>query len=292
MNVVVDPSKAQRKAKRARKTIGERMHDMASLSARVAAFHAHEYTLPVAQSGNAWPFAKMAERIEEDVKSAYWTKDDDGWEWGAFELIKDSKNEGAAKDWWAEYKSGAQTSFDPDNPRVTDHEAKFDRMRGIPRSTKESEYNAIRSRHGGRYPRRGSSAYKALGMVRPERRANFIAKRKKTMGLAKAGWYAVHRGLIGRSSSIVTRGGKEEARRTFPPQIKQPFNRFGKTSLGGAEIKSNDSSWSFRIVNHVRYADEAFPDKLRGKVFSLIRRYIKIQADLRMKNAWKKGGRR
>ena len=294
MNVTIDTTVAQKKAQNAKRSLGERFEAMGNLAARVAAYHMHQYTLPVSRSDQAWPFKKMGERIEADVKSVYWSKEDDGWQWGAYELIEDSKGKEAADEWWSKYRSGNQSGFDPENPEKLDYEDEFDRMRrGIPRSINESRYQSLRKRHNGQMPRRGSNDYEALGFVKQNTRNNFIKKRKRRMGLAKAGWFAVFLGLAHKNTIKVTGGKSEHANRRFPREIRKPFNLFGGLSLGAANILGTEKGYKFMIHNKVRYADEAIPETLFDKALAVTKRYIEIQLDQQLKHGklWRGGTR-
>jgi len=280
--IKLDDSKAKRKIRRVRRTFPERMQATGELAARRTAFFAMRSTLPFS-GDDPWPFKKMEGRIESDVEAGYFTKDDDGWEPKAYDLIKEHKGEKAAKRFWNAYKKRESDHFDPDDPSgVLVYERAFDRMRGIPRKADLPAYQKLRDKHG----RTGmGKGVKPLGVLTSTNRKAFLKRRKKTMGLAKAGWLAVARGFGKREKFKIPKSG--DARFVWPKELRTPFRLFGGLSLGAATVVGSKDGYKFRIRNLVNYADEAMPRKLYNLALSLGRKEMIHQLKMQKRHFWK-----
>jgi hypothetical protein len=219
----------------------------------------------------------MESRIKVDIGNAYKSKGDKGWEKAAYGLIRDNYNEKKADAWYAEYKSGNQTMAIE----------QFDKFRKIPKRVSENTYNdARRGQPERRYPKQKSNNHRWLGIALPESIATLAAKRKKTMGLAKSGWFACFKKLGGRGMKAGKAGWGEQA--TFPNELKSPYNKFGKESLGSVTVTITPKGYRATLTNKVKYADDAFTPGLRSKVSDLTKKYMKMIFDLRKKNMGKR----
>lgn len=278
----VDTSVGDRKVKAVRRKMTTAMEDIASGATRHAAFTLAQYTLPKGDEGNQWKFSEMGKRIKEDIGSTYHTKDDDDWQNRAYRMIQDHLSEERAKRWWQSYKKGGSNE-----DGALDYETEFDKMRGIPRKTNEQEYLAYRKQHNNSMPVKGSGSHRSLGFVTQDKRNAFIKKRKKTMGLAKAGWYAVFKISGGR---VRRKQSKAEGKETWPKEINTPFRIFGGVSLGTLVTTFPATGFHVLMTNKVRYADEAFNESLKNRAYHIIGIQLKKMADLRLKHGrlWKR----
>ena len=258
------------------------MENDSKLVARMGAFQMHKSTLPETFS-MSWEKAivKSKERVMSDVKSAYTTKSDDGWQGIAFKLIADYINMDRAKSWYANYKSGGLSTFDERSGTYKDYEEEFDRMRKIPRKTNEAEYLAYRKTNGYKVPSYRDPNHKTLGFVSDDKRRKMLNKRLKTIGLAKAGWKACYH-LAGGKGLNVSQLGSEGQNR-FPSQINTPYNLFGKASLGSISLSHNRTGYQGRLRNNVRYVGDALSESFVVTAAEMTERYMKIIFDLRKK---------
>lgn len=261
--IKVDTSQAQKKAKRAQKTLAEIMQQQGSLAARVHAFHNHQYTQPVSAKSD-WPFGRMEKQIERDVRNAYPTKEDDNWQNKAFRVIGRELGEEPANRFWRAYKADTRQSGEDEDGDPSTHERIFDRLKGI-KSTNLDKYQAWRRAKNG-----------PLAVVAAGKRRAFLNQRQKTKGLAKAGWYAAHR-LLGGRGTAVTRSSDGNAAnvRKYSKQIAVPFRTFGGTSLARVRVGASRNGFTYSINNRVRHSSEAFLDH-KAIPERLAERYMKI----------------
>lgn len=280
--VHVDTSVADGKVKAVRRKMTTAMEDIASESTRHAAFTLTQYTLPKGDKGNQWKFTKMEKRIKEDIGSTYHTKGDDGWQNRAYQMIQNHLSEERAKRWWQSYKKGGSNE-----DGALDYETEFDKMRGIPRKTNEPEYLSYRKQNHNKMPVKGSAKHRSLGFVTTDKRNAFIKKRNKTMGLAKAGWYAVFKISGGR---VRRKQSEAQGKETWPKEINTPFRIFGGVSLGSLNTTFPATGFRVLMTNKVRYADEAINESLKNRACDIIGRHLKMMADLRLKHGrlWKR----
>lgn len=283
--VKVDTSQLKAKTRSIETGITKEFNIVSKLASKRAAFFCQQYTLPAATKGNDWPFKKMSGRIESDVKTAYGSKSDDGWESKAYKVIEEYKGQYQANEWWHLYKTRGQSSFDSDNPAVLDHETRFDRMRfkGGIRVAKEAKYLEYRKKNNYSLPR-GREA-RVLGITTDQSRQSLIKKREKTKGLAKAGWKACFHSAGGRGLDAGEMGGKKAK---WPEQLKVPYSKFGKMSLGSTSLQYTPKGFRSILRNKVDYMDDAFPDHMRDIAAKWTSRYMKIIFEQRKKHVGKK----
>ena len=279
----IDDKRLQDRVKASGQRINKGMALDLRLSAKRAAFYCMEYTLPVSNGANPWPVDNFRARVEDDVKRAYPSKADPNWQSSAYKLIKDKYPEEAAKEFWNAYKSGAQSNFNPDAPDVLDYEQQFDRMRKVNRKIEPTAYADLRKRRTitRKRARQLAPDVAPLAFVSDGTRRAFIRKRQDTIGLAKAGWYAVDSTLGGQRN--FKRAGNEAGRFIWPAQLRKLQSKFGRgIGSGVVQPTANGGTWS--INNAVRYSDEAIPGQLRDKAFELGRNAMRIIFELRFKN--------
>ncbi len=258
------------------------MEDNSKLVARMAAFQLQKSTLPetFSMSFNK-AIVKSAKRIEEDVKSAYTTKSDQGWQGIAFRLITDYINGDRAKKWYANYKSGGLSTFNERTGTHTDYEQDFDKMRKIPRKVDESDYLSYRKLNDYKVPAINAKNHRSLGFVTEDKRKKLINKRLKTIGLAKAGWKACYHLAGGKGLNVSQLGSAGQNR--FPSEINTPYNLFGKVSLGSISLSHNNTGYQGKLINNVRYIDDATNESFRATSSEIVSKYMKIIFDLRKK---------
>ena len=258
------------------------MENDSKLVARMGAFQMHKSTLPETFS-MPWDKAiiKSQKRIEGDIKSAYTTKSDDGWQGVAFKLIMDYVNGDRAKKWYANYKSGGLSTFDERSGIYKDYEEEFNKMRGIPRKADESEYLAYRKSNDYSVPTNRSPNHKTLGFVTEDKRRKILNKRLKTIGLAKAGWKACYHLAGGKGLNVSQMGS--EGQNKFPAEINTPYNLFGKESLGSISLSHSNTGYQGKLTNHVRYMDSATNELFVRTASEITAKYMKIIFELRKK---------
>jgi hypothetical protein len=280
--VTVNVDKAKNKIALINDKILKSMEDNSKLVARMAAFQLQKSTLPetFSMSFNK-AIVKSAKRIEEDVKSAYTTKSDQGWQGIAFRLITDYINGDRAKKWYANYKSGGLSTFNERTGTHTDYEQDFDKMRKIPRKVDESDYLSYRKLNDYKVPAINAKNHRSLGFVTEDKRKKLINKRLKTIGLAKAGWKACYHLAGGKGLNVSQLGSAGQNR--FPSEINTPYNLFGKVSLGSISLSHNNTGYQGKLINNVRYIDDATNESFRATSSEIVSKYMKIIFDLRKK---------
>ena len=284
ITVKVDVNKACNKTKLVSSSFLKSMEANSKLVARMAAFQLHKSTLPETFS-MPWDkaFVKMKSRIESDVKSAYATKQDNGWQGLAFKLIRDYVNGDRAKKWYSNYKTGGLSTLNERTGVYSDYEEEFDRMRGIPRKANEKEYLDYRKQNNYSIPK-GVANQKTLAFVTEDKRKKLLNKRLKTAGLAKAGWKACYHLAGGKGLNVSQMGS--EGQNKFPSQINTPYNLFGKTSLGAISLSYNNTGYKGKLINNIRYMEYASEESFVSTAAEITEKYMKILFELR-KKSWK-----
>jgi len=274
----IDTSEAERKAKEAVRLIREKNRKAGILAARVHAYHQFQYTMPASSQGDGWRFKEMAKRIKGDVERTHGVRWEEGWQWKAYQVLQDEKDERIAKNFWSKYMADTERASRLREKTGLDHKEYFERQR-VRKVPAADKYLAYRKANGYKIPRKP----RILGLVDREKRDKLVQSRQKTMGLAKAGWFAAAKHLKG--GYKVTRGA-DTNRRVFPKQVGLPFRIFGGMSLGKAKVVAGRNGYSYVVRNKVRYANDEHvtPEWGRDKAVALTKRYMMIQFERTMKH--------
>jgi hypothetical protein len=287
ISVTVNDSILQKRLKSFEETMSKTLGVDLRLIGKRMAFYAMEYTLPASNKGNAWPMEKFHERIAADVRLAYPTKGDDGWQGRAFLLIKAAYGEDRAKEFWNAYKSRTQDAFDPETGMGRNTaEAMWDKMfaarNRIPKKTNNEAYAALRNQYTRIIKRtlRMGKDTPPIAFVQEASRKAFTRKRQDTAGLAKAGWYAADTALGGTRN--FTRAKNEAGRFVWPGPLRKLQNKFG-TSIGSAHVSTSGSYGFVQVTNHVRYIDEAHPEHMQTYARKQMMNAVRIVFEQRYK---------
>ncbi|MDH3603194.1 MAG: hypothetical protein OEU26_26570 [Candidatus Tectomicrobia bacterium] len=171
-------------------------------------------------------------RIEKEVRWMFPSIEDPGHVYRVLRQV----DVGMAAEFWRAHKQGDRAKME-----------KVLRRRTIPKGVDRGTYERRRNK-GGYVP------YQALpvAVVTAGRQASFAKEKKKTIGIAKAGWLQAAKAIGGR----VRRQGKE----AFPKYVRAASRLVA--GLGGAEVVEQGRFPSVTIYSEVRYAERAL-DSIR-----------------------------
>jgi hypothetical protein len=258
-----------------------------TLTAKRASFYAMEYTLPKSTKGNAWPMAFFQDRVESDVKKAYPSQSDPGWQSSAYKLIEAAYGKDRANEFFRAFKSRAEFSQEIDSRRVTfTADVMLQKMRKVPRKTNNQAYANLRSKHTIRRKKALQLAPNTppLALVERGRRDAFVRQRQSTIGLAKASWYAAFTSLMTKGAvRNYTRAKSEEGRFIWPAECRKLQNKFGK-GIGSGFVSTTGGYGRAEITSHIRYIADAFPENLQEIAIKQTRNAMRIIFELRYKN--------
>jgi len=208
--------------------------------ARGLAVELGRYTLPVGlseSSGN-----KLQERIRNDIRVMFPALSDG--KVGATRIygILEKVSKKLAERFWAKYEAGGIDGAEEFLSR---------RVQGLPRGV-DKEADARR--------RRGKKSPEPTSVARQTVRDNYMKRRVKTAGMAKAGWLGAAKSLGGR----VRRGGGRSGgtRATFPSYVRKAGAR---KKLGASRISSRNGVLRISLRNSVRHASEVLDVSLQQR---------------------------
>jgi len=287
--VRVQNERLKKKAKKFEENVYKTLPNDLRLAGKRSAFYFMEYTTPVSTKANQWPMKAFNERVHADVKKAYPTKSDDRWKSSAYELIKAGYGEAKAGEFWHAVKSNSQDNFNPETGEGRNTaETIFDKIRNssvskIKKKPDNAAYKALRDKHSivRRRTLQLSKDTPPDGFLIDSRRDAFVKSRQKTIGLAKAGWYAADSKLGGQKN--YTKARAEEGKFVWPQPLRKLMNLFG-AGIGSGFVSTSGAYGRFEITNHVRYIWEALPDHLKEAAEKQSRNAMRIVFELRYKN--------
>jgi hypothetical protein len=288
VKLTLDDAGARHKVKYINTSMREHNTTAAVTVGKRASFLLMQYTKPVSSSSHDWPTKGMNEMIHQDASNAYKVRGEYGFGSAAYQLIKNSYGKDKADAWYRDFmSSGKDTSENFDRAQRDDAMVQFEKLRKIPRKVDETRYNDIRRMGGGwRYPKpeRGKE-HPWLGVVTQDKRDKLEKSRRRSVGLAKAGWFATFKILGGRGLKGGKAGyGDRTAQTEWPSQIKVPYKLFGGMNIGGVQGGITKSGFRVTLNNKIRYADDAFIPDARSRVSKLVETYMKMIFDLRKKH--------
>lgn len=283
----IQNERLRKKVKKFEENVYKTLPQDLRLAGKRTAFYYMEYTTPVSTKANQWPMKNFNERVANDVRKVYPTKSDSNWKRSAYWLIKNAYGEGEKSEqyrraWFEETKNGGA------NTEIESPEVIFDRIRNssvskIKKKPDNAAYKAIRDKYSvvRRKTLQLSKKAPADGFLIDSRRDAFIKSRQKTIGLAKAGWYAADSALGGQKN--YTKAKAEEGRFVWPGQLRRLVGLFGK-GIGKGFVSTSGAYGRFEITNSVRYIWEALPDHLKEAAEKQSRNAMRIVFELRYKN--------
>ena len=285
----VENTRLRKKAKKFEENVYKTLPLDLRLAGKRTAFYYMEYTTPVSTKGNPWPMLPFEERVAGDVAKVYPTKSDDRWKSSAYELIKAGYGEGKASEFWHAVKSNAQDNFNAETGEGRNtSEAIFDKIRNssvskIKKKPDNAAYKAIRDKYSvvRKKVLQLSKDAPPDGFLVDSRRDSFIQDRRKTIGLAKAGWYAADSSLGGQKN--YTKATAQEGKFVWPTACRRLMSRFG-SGIGKGFVSTSGAYGRFEITNSVRYIYDAMPDHLKEIAEKQSRNAMRIVFELRYKN--------
>lgn len=285
----IQNERLRKKVKKFEENVYKTLPQDLRLAGKRTAFYYMEYTTPVSTKANQWPMKNFNERVANDVKKVYATKSDDRWKSSAYELIKSGYGEAKAAEFWHAVRTNTQENFDPEigEGRNT-AEAMFDKLRNssvskIKKKPDNAAYKAIRDKYSvvRRKTLQLSKDAPVDGFLIDSRRDAFIKSRQKTIGLAKAGWYAADSALGGQKN--YTKAKAEEGRFVWPGQLRRLVGLFGK-GIGKGFVSTSGAYGRFEITNSVRYIWDAFTTSGKSDANKQAKNAMRIIFELRYKN--------
>jgi len=258
-----------------------------TLAAKRTAYYSMEYTLPLSNAGNEWPVAPMQSRILSDVKKAYPSIGDQGWESGAYKIIEDVYGKDRANEFFHTFMSRETTEkFDPETGEYTANptgsaEEMVANMRKLPRKIDDKGYadllrsKAIKSKKGRRLPK----GTRPLAIVRSGAGERFARKRQKRAGLAKSAWYQAAFRLGGQ---VNYRSSKFEAGRFEWPRECGQLHKLNP-GIGSATKTVDSGGGVITLRSNLRYASEAMEPWMKETACRLSQNAMRILFEKRLK---------
>lgn len=286
MKLTIDDRRLQKRILNAQREIAGNLPLDLRLAGKRAAFYLMENTLPRSSDGGSWPMANFEKRIDADVRKAFPAIGDTNWQASAYGLIQDSYSKDKADEFWRAHKSGAGDAYDIDTRKKTIKSAEsiLQSARKVKRRIDPSGYSNLRKSKSVRRGRTLQLAAdtKPLALVQPGQREGFARKRKATMGLAKAGYYAADTAFGGQRN--YKKADNEAGRFVWPSQLRRLQSKFG-TGIGNGRIFiTAPGAGLWEVHNRVRYAKEAIPEALYNRAIQLGQNAMRVIFELRLKN--------
>lgn len=290
MNFAFDSSQLRKRTKVIRDRFGKYLDLDLTLSAKRSAFYLMEYTLPVSNRGNAFPIAPLKSRIWNDVHKVYPSVGQERWTNSAYSLIEDNYSKQAAgrflHDVIAYEKSGFELTLDDESGgasrrRKTPEEV-FSSFRKVPRKTDDKAYSALLKAKALplKKGRKLAKDTRPLAMVTEDKSAKLARARQKNAGLAKTGYYAISQSLGGQQNYRAS--ASVEGQFVWPKECAAINRRI--PGLGSSTKQIGDNGGRVTITSHVRYADEALPEALKGIALRNAANAMRIIFEKRFKN--------
>lgn len=188
--------------------------------------------------------AKFANRVENDVRKVYASKQDPG---SIFALMKVHAPHLAGA-YWRAHKSN--------KPRAA---ADIVTRAGLPQGIDPAALKRARTGKKGRVP-----GPKQPVSLATEAQVRVMARKQRALvGFAKAGWYAAAKGIGGRvRRNSVSSAGARKSAEIFPAYVRKIASKF--PDIGGARISGGLNSPRVEVWSSVKHAAAALPPRLHA----------------------------